>query len=915
MTFPRQSPVVATASSAPDIIDPATGMTRRARSDDIARIAHLVNELPGFDVFSISTLADDAPAGQFSLSRFYPALKNCLKPVRTSVMDRREAEQMIQLGELIAGSKEAYRARPFINFGYCAIVSPLTMDFDSTEMLMYFAENDITAYGTIAPMGGLSTPFSLAGMLTLMNAEWLAAAVLAQMSKPGTAQIYNFLPVFADMRSGAYASGAIEIGMMNAAVCQMARFYNVPSGGYLGLTNAKLSDAQSGFEKGMSPLMGALAGVDFIVMGGLLDALMSFDFGQLVIDDEIAQMVKHVRKGFGFSHEALGFDEIRQAGPAGMFAGNAQTLARMTTATYMPQLADRKAREQWAQEGASTIHQRAMDKALDILSTPNAAALDSAVDARIHAAFEGLVRGDSFVPRGMGAQTGRADGAARAPRQSPPHHGIDQLTRTNPMDSKLPSRARVVVIGGGVIGCSVAYHLAKRGWTDVVVLERLQLTHGSTWHAAGLVGQLRSSSNLTRLMRYGAQLYGSLEQETGQATGWRMVGSLRLAASQDRWTELKRAATMGRGFGLDVELISPKQARDLFPLIETAGLLGAAWIASDGYVDPTSLTNAYAAGARAHGVKIIQNVLVTRLLKSGRRVTGVVTDCGTIEADCVVNAAGMWGGEVAAMTGTRVPVCALEHQYLVTEKSDRIPSDLPTLRDPDARFYVKPEPGALCVGGWENRTLPFGQRGIAKNFGPELLQPDFDRFAEYGVDAAKRIPYLDEVGVRTMVNGPIPITADGEPIIGLSPELDNFYLCCGFTSGIAASGGAGSVMANWIIDGDPGMDLWPFDVRRFGQPHVVKQYHVRARDRKLRALLRYRLPPPRNRIRTQRTAQSAAPCAAGQGCGVRQQVRMGAPELVRACRRAGQGHARDSSVDRSSRSSATSIARCARRWR
>ena len=392
------------------------------------------------------------------------------------------------------------------------------------------------------------------------------------------------------------------------------------------------------------------------------------------------------------------------------------------------------------------------------------------------------------------------------------------------MQTQLPSHARVVVIGGGVIGCSVAYHLAKRGWRDVVVLERLQLTHGSTWHAAGLVGQLRSSSNLTRLMRYGAQLYGSLEQETGQATGWRGVGSLRLAASRDRWIELKRAATMGKGFGLDVELISAAQARDLFPLLDTAGLIGAAWIASDGYVDPSSLTQAYAAGARAQGVKIIQNVRVTRVRKNGRRVTSVVTDQGSIEADCVVNAAGMWGGEVAAMTGTRVPVCALEHQYLVTEKTDRIPPDLPTLRDPDARFYVKPEPGALCVGGWENRTLPFGEHGIAMNFGPELLQPDFDRFSEYGIDAAKRIPYLNEVGVRTMVNGPIPITADGEPIIGLSPELDNFYLCCGFTSGIAASGGAGSVMANWIIDGDPGMDLWPFDVRRFGQPHVVKQF-------------------------------------------------------------------------------------------
>jgi trimethylamine--corrinoid protein Co-methyltransferase len=400
VTFPRQLPVIATASSAPDIVDPVTGVCRRATSHDIANIAHLVNELPGFDVFSISTLADDAPKGQFSLSRFYPALKNCLKPVRTSVIDVREAEQVLRLGELIAGSKEAFWERPFINFGYCSIVSPLTMDYDSTEMLMYYAENGITAYGTIAPMGGLSTPLSLAGMLTLMNAEWLAAATLAQMSKAGTSLIYNFLPVFADMRDGAYAPGAIEIGMMNSAVCHMARFYNVPAGGYLGLTNSKISDAQAGFEKGMSPLMGALSGVNFIVMGGLLDALMSFDFGQAVIDNEIARMIKRVRHGFGFSRESASLDEIKATGPAGMFAANPATLERMHSATFMPELADRKLREQWAVEGASTIRQRAMDKAFGILSTPNAAALDEEVDARSRAAFDGLVEGDSVLPEG-----------------------------------------------------------------------------------------------------------------------------------------------------------------------------------------------------------------------------------------------------------------------------------------------------------------------------------------------------------------------------------------------------------------------------------------------------------------------------------------------------------------------------------
>ncbi len=400
VTFPRKLPVIATASSAPDIVDPVTGKARRATSDDIARIAHLVNELPGFDLFSISTLADDAPKDQFSLTRFYAALKNCLKPVRPSVDNIGEAKQVIRLGELIAGSKEAFWERPFINFGYCAIVSPLTMDFDSTETMMYFAENGITAYGTIAPMGGLSTPLSLPGMLTIMNAEWLAAATLVQMSRQGTSQIYNFLPVFADMRDGAYAPGAIEIGMMNSAVCQMARFYNVPAGGYLGLTNSKIADAQAGFEKGMSPLMGAMSGADFIVMGGLQDALMSFDFGQAAIDNEIALMVKKVRGGFGFSKESVSLQEIKDTGPAGMFAANPATLERMHSATLMPELADRKLREQWELEGSSTIHQRALNKVQEILSKPNRAALDPETDARIKSEFPGLVAGDAVLQEG-----------------------------------------------------------------------------------------------------------------------------------------------------------------------------------------------------------------------------------------------------------------------------------------------------------------------------------------------------------------------------------------------------------------------------------------------------------------------------------------------------------------------------------
>jgi trimethylamine--corrinoid protein Co-methyltransferase len=397
-TIPDGALVIATASSAPNLLDPETGEERRSRSGDIARIGHLVSQLNGIDVFSVSVTAEDAPPGQFSLSRFYPAVKHCSKPVRTSVIDVGEAHQIVKLGALVAGSEEAFRARPFITFGYCAVVSPLTMDFDSTEMLMFFAENGLPAYGTIAPIGGISAPLSMMGMLAQINAEWLAAAVLAQMSRPGTALIHNFLPVVGDMRTGAYAAGAVETGIMAMALAQMARFYEVPSGSYLGLTNSKIGDAQAGFEKAMSPAFAATAGIDFIVMGGLLDALMAFDFGQLVIDNEIALMLKRARQDLSFGNLEEGLAEIREAGPGGMFVGHAETLARMKTAAFLPEIADRERREVWLAQGGLDARVRALQRAKQLLCRPNPDAIPPDVDARVRARFDDLVAGDIDVP-------------------------------------------------------------------------------------------------------------------------------------------------------------------------------------------------------------------------------------------------------------------------------------------------------------------------------------------------------------------------------------------------------------------------------------------------------------------------------------------------------------------------------------
>lgn len=384
----------------------------------------------------------------------------------------------------------------------------------------------------------------------------------------------------------------------------------------------------------------------------------------------------------------------------------------------------------------------------------------------------------------------------------------------------IPERSEIVIIGGGVVGASIAYHLAQRGKTDVTLLERKSLTNGSTWHAAGLVGQLRSSSNLTQLMRKSVETYQTLEEKTGYATGWRGVGGVRVASSAQRWEELQRVYTQGKSYGFDIHLVSPQEALELFPLLEVDGIYGATWTPSDGYVDPNQLTHSFITGARAAGVKVVQNCRVESIERTGRRVTAVITEQGRIECDAAVNATGMWGAETARLAKVNLAVNAVEHQYVVTEKTDGIPWDLPTFRDPDARFYLKPEAGALVIGGWEEGTNACW-RTIPRDLGPELFAPNHDRFEGLAEGAANRVPIFGELGIQTWVNGPIPFSPDAEPMMGLTEDLDNLFHCCGFSAGIAAAGGAGNAMANWIIDGDPGMDLWPFDVRRFGVPHNV----------------------------------------------------------------------------------------------
>jgi trimethylamine--corrinoid protein Co-methyltransferase len=394
-TIPDDGPVVVTGSSAPNVVDPSTGEERRATSDDIANIAYLINELKGFDIFSISTLAADAPEGQFSLSRFYPALKNCLKPVRSNTPNMNDLHMVLKLGELIAGGPEAYRERPIINHHYCPMVSPLTMDVDSTEAVTYLTQQGLPVYTTVVPNAGLTSPMTLMGTLVVGNAEFLAISVYQQMVKEGTPLIYASLPTVADMRTGAYAPGAIETGILCMAQAQLGRFYNLPTGGYIGLTNAHGNDAQSGYETGMNTLGAVMAGATLLNMGGLFSSLMAFDFGKAVVDDEIALMNKRVVRGLEFSEENLALDVIADVGPGGDFMKSKHTKALMKTTAVFPAVADRGMRAQWEAAGKPDAQQRARAVVHGLLAKPNPAVWEAGLDERIRAEFPGIVAGNA----------------------------------------------------------------------------------------------------------------------------------------------------------------------------------------------------------------------------------------------------------------------------------------------------------------------------------------------------------------------------------------------------------------------------------------------------------------------------------------------------------------------------------------
>jgi glycine cleavage system T protein len=384
-------------------------------------------------------------------------------------------------------------------------------------------------------------------------------------------------------------------------------------------------------------------------------------------------------------------------------------------------------------------------------------------------------------------------------------------------------RARVVVIGGGVGGSSVAYWLARLGWSDVALIERAQLTSGSTFHSAGLVGQLRSSLSLTRMMMNSVELYRELGAEVDLDTGWREVGSLRLASSTERTEELQRQAAWAETFGLPLHLVSAKEAADLFPPMSLDGVQGAAFLPTDGYVDPSQLTLALAKGARQRGVTVLTGTRVTGVEVAGGRVGAVETDKGRVECEVVVDAGGIFAYEIGRLAGVHVPLVPMAHQYAVTKPAG-LPRDMPTLRDPSLLVYFRPESGGLVAGGYERNPAPWGLEGIPAHFNNQLLSPDWDRFAPLFEAATVRVPGLADAEIIRLVNGPEAFTPDGEFILGPS-AVRGFWIAAGFCAhGIAGAGGMGRLVAEWIIHGQPGLDTWEMDSRRFGAQYRSRGY-------------------------------------------------------------------------------------------
>ena len=434
---------------------------------------------------------------------------------------------------------------------------------------------------------------------------------------------------------------------------------------------------------------------------------------------------------------------------------------------------------------------------------------------------------------------------------------MDENSVTLGKTDRLPEEARAVIVGGGVSGCSVAYHLAHMGWTEIVLLEQGELGGGTTWHAAGLIGRLRTSNSMTKINQYSAELYQKLEAETGQSTGWKEVGSLNLARTEERMTQLRRTAAMAEVFGVEANMIGSEEAGEKWPLIRTDDLRGAVWLPHDGKVKPRETALAMAKGAEMQGAILLENIRVIEVSKDKGRVTGVITNEGEIKTDCVVICGGMWARELGLKCGVDIPLYPVEHHYIVSESIKGVDDNLPVARDPDACIYFRSEGDSILLGAFQKYTKPWMVDQIPDDFNLKLLDPDWPKFDEPLKEGRWRIPALQSAEFPEFVNGPESFTPDNNFILGEAPELRGMFVAAGFNSaGIASAGGAGKSLAEWIIGGEAPVDLWSVDIRRFAPFHNGRSFLTNRVTEVLG--LHYQLSWPNREMETGRGLKKSA---------------------------------------------------------
>ena len=430
------------------------------------------------------------------------------------------------------------------------------------------------------------------------------------------------------------------------------------------------------------------------------------------------------------------------------------------------------------------------------------------------------------------------------------------MTLPMTLPTPLPTHAQTLIVGGGIAGCSTAYHLTLLGRTDVLLLEQGRLTCGTTWHAAGLVGQMRPNRNMTRMSKYGIALYATLAAETGLATGWKQCGSVNVARTPERWQVLKKQAALARSFGVEVQLITPKEAGDLYPVMRTDDLQGAVWIPGDGKANPADLCMSLAKGARKRGAKIVEGVEVTGVLTEHGRVVGVSTTQGEVRCETLINCAGQWARQFGALAGVNVPLYPAEHFYIVTDRIEGVHPMLPVMRDPDGFIYYKEEVGGLLMGGFEPVAKPWRVEPIPSSFQFQLLDEDWDQVEILMKNAIHRTPCLETAPVKMLLNGPESFTPDGNFILGQAPELQGYFICAGFNStGIANSGGAGRLIAEWVVGGQAPSDLWDVDPCRFA-PFMANRKALAERTGETLGL-HYAMRWPRQELQTGRPLRTS----------------------------------------------------------